>query len=691
MSHPTVVARPEYPRPHFDRSHSWLSLNGIWEFSRGPGWVGQMVGDHEPRSERIVVPFAWETEASGVAAHWLSRASYRRTINFPTSWDGQRIVLHFGAVHHHATIWVNGQPAGEHEGGYTPFEIDITDLIGDHRPVEVIVEVSAPVDKRHIAHGKQRSIPADVYDSCAFTPTSGIWQSVWLESRPATYIATVALTPNVGLDGLMADITVAGPHRGAGTVSVGVDGETARQSSLKAGEDRVRIDVPIDAPRRWTPEAPELYHVTVGLSTEDGADQVVVPIGLRHVELQGDEILLNGERLYVRGVLDQGYWPQTGLTAPSDEAFVADIVLAAKSGFNLIRKHLKLEDPRFFHHADRLGMLVWAEPASTGAFTPEAIARFESQIEPMIRRDANHPSIVIWGLYNEEWGLDWDVAGDPNKQAAVRKTYQSLKRLDTSRPVVDNSGWAHVNTDLVDWHIYDETPDGWSRKVRSLLVDQEASFPVGLGPAFTINKKIMADGSRASRDVPNLNSEFGGGATSVLRGWNLFWQTLELRRYDQLSGYVWTELYDIEHEMAGIYDSARHPKDAGGRDPAATNAQTVIIPDLIPVSPGRDAVADRDGKVEFDVRISHHGTTCIQGTLVTAWTPVFGQLDESSIDASGTGNRTVAVDAKADPYRLSEPVAVTARLPEGTSAARLYVLFLSSDRIVARAAIDVAS
>ena len=179
------------------------------------------------------------------------------------------------------------------------------------------------------------------------------------------------------------------------------------------------LRLPINAPRLWSPADPHLYEVTVTLESADGTDRVVATTGLRRVETDGDQILLNGERLYVRGVLDQGYWPRTGITAPDDEAFVTDLEAARAAGFNLVRKHLKLEDPRFLHHADRLGMLVWAEPASTGIFTPEAVARFEAQIEPMVRRDGNHPSIVIWGLYNEEWGLDWDVPGDPAKQEAT--------------------------------------------------------------------------------------------------------------------------------------------------------------------------------------------------------------------------------------------------------------------------------
>ena len=322
--------------------------------------------------------------------------------------------------------------------------------------------------------------------------------------------------------------------------------------------------------------------------------------------MSGTELQLNGERLYVRGVLDQGYWPDTGITAPNDQAFVTDLGSAAEAGFNLVRKHLKLEDPRFLHHADRLGMLVWAEPASTGRFTPEAVARFEAQIAPMVRRDGNHPSIVIWGLYNEEWGLDWDVPGDQAKKDAVRQAFRALKQLDPSRPAVDNSGWTHVETDLVDWHVYDEQPAGWARKVKGLLEGGDDRFPVAIAVDKVVDKLLMAEGGAAPAGLPNLNSEYGGGYTSVDRGWNLRWQTQELRRYDELSGYVWTELYDIEHETAGIYSHDRKPKELNGIDPALDHAETTLVLDVAPVEPGCDLLISEPMDIGVHARITGH-------------------------------------------------------------------------------------
>ncbi|HEX4402802.1 MAG TPA: glycoside hydrolase family 2 TIM barrel-domain containing protein [Galbitalea sp.] len=678
--------RPEYPRPHFDRSHSWLSLNGEWEFRADPD--GREEAAHLAAlpewDDRIVVPFAWETQSSWIGAQWLAWGWYRRVIAVPSDWQNQRIVLHFGAVHHAATVWVGGTEVGEHVGGYTPFELDITDALAGSTTATVLVRVWAPIDKRYIAHGKQRSIPRDDYDNCSFTPSSGIWQSVWLEARPATFVSSVSLVPTDDLGGIEARIEVVGSRANEVQLRVTVDGEAPVETSVSGSP--VTMTLPVREPRLWSPRDPHLYNVKIQATSADGTDTVTAYTGLRSIRVAENTLVLNGERLYVRGVLDQGYWPRSGITAPTDDAFVTDIELARAAGFTVIRKHLKLEDPRFLHHADRLGMLVWAEPASTGRYSVEAADRFEQQIEPMVRRDGNHPSIVIWGLYNEEWGLDWDVAGDSEKQAAVRRAFDLLKSLDRVRPTVDNSGWSHVSTDIVDWHIYDDTPAGWASKVRGLIEDREDSFPVGIGPGIVVDKPLVAVDPRSSDDKPNLNSEFGGGFTSVERGWNQRWQTLELRRHDRLSGYVWTELYDIEHEMAGLYDADRQLKDSGGNVPAYTNADTVLIPNVVALSPGKDFVAASDGSVTFEVRVSHHGTAPVNGALVSVWSAPLAEID---ISTALTTRAVSAGHASADPYRIGGAVQVAAQLPEGSSAGRLHVALVVDGSVIAVTAVDV--
>lgn len=670
--------RAEYPRPHFDRSHTWSSLNGDWDFRADtePGW-----------DRTITVPFAWETPASGIEAHWLPVAWYRRSFTVPAGWAGQRIVLHFGAVHHEATVYVNDVEVASHRGGYTPFEADVTDALDGTGPQQVVVRVSAPLDKREIAHGKQRSVPRDDFDGVCFTPSSGIWQSVWMEARPATYLAALRLRPSAGLDAIEVEAEVAGTARA--TLVLRLRGtETSVTADVENG--RVRAVIPVAGPRLWSPEDPHLYHVDATLTSADGTDTVAGYTGLRRIEVIGEDLYLNGARLFVRGVLDQGYWPRTGITAPDDAALRRDIELAAAAGYNLVRKHLKLEDPRFVHHADVLGMLVWAEPAATGRFSADSVAAFEEQVAPMVERDGNSPAIVIWGLYNEEWGLDWDIPGDPAKQRAAAAAYDLLKSIDASRPAVDNSGWTHVKTDLLDWHYYDESAASWGRTVAALLNGDQDDFPVGLGPGFVVRKKLAGTPEQPLRGLPNLNSEYGTGFTSVERGWQLRWQTQELRRHDRVAGYVYTEMYDIEHESAGLLDFERRLKDLGGVAPADVNATTTLVLDVVPVAPGRDLLSE-SGDVSVPVRISHHGSEPVNGHLRTAWTPVLGAaptgLDAFTASEGSDGSQGPRVEAK--PFLLSGPAEVRAALPDGWSSGRLHVALVSDGTVVARSAVDV--
>ncbi|UBU13105.1 glycoside hydrolase family 2 protein [Nonomuraea gerenzanensis] len=657
----------EYPRPHFDRSHSWSSLNGDWDFR----------ADTEQGYDRtITVPFAWETPASGIEAHWLPVAWYRRTFTVPAGWAGQRVVLQFGAVHHEATVWVNGVEVASHRGGYTPFEADVTEALRGGEQ-EVVVRVRAPLDKREIAHGKQRSVPRDDFDGVCFTPSSGIWQSVWLEARPATYLAGLKLRPSGGLDAIEVEARVGGSA--AATLALNLRG-TDVTVEVPVVDGRAEAVLPVAEPRLWSPEDPHLYHVDATLTSADGTDIVAAYTGLRRIEVIGEELYLNGGRLFVRGVLDQGYWPLTGITPPDDAALRRDLELAAEAGYNLVRKHLKLEDPRFVHHADVLGMLVWAEPAATGRFSADSVAAFEEQVAPMVERDGNSPAIIIWGLYNEEWGLDWDLPGDPAKQRAAAQAYDLLKSLDPSRPAVDNSGWTHVKTDLLDWHYYDESAASWGRTVAALLNGEQDDFPVKLGPDFVVRKKLAAGPDQPLRGLPNLNSEYGTGFTSVERGWQLRWQTQELRRHDRVAGYVYTELYDIEHEMAGLLDFERRPKDLAGVDPADVNATTTLVLDVVPVAPGRDLLSD-SREVSVPVRVSHHGGEPVNGHLHTAWTPVFGAAP------AAPGEPGPWIEAK--PFLLSGAAEVRAELPEGWTSGRLHVALVSDGAVVARSAVDI--
>ncbi|PSL37799.1 glycosyl hydrolase family 2 [Labedella gwakjiensis] len=677
-----TVPKPEYPRPDLDRSARWITLNGEWDFTSVDG------------ASTILVPFAWETPASGVGRTWLESATYSRTTEVPTEWTGSRVVLSFGAVWHRAVVRIDGETVGEHVGGYTSFEFDITDHVSPGTSARLEVEVDAPADKRSIVHGKQRSIPRDDYDGVSFTPTSGIWQSVWLEARGRTYAGTVELRGD-SRTGIDVAVAFAGDDpTGARAVATIVGGSEQGESvELVAGADgRAVARLDIAAPRLWSPEDPHLYRVEIVTGEGDSADRVTATTGLRTIEVRGEQLFLNDERLYIRGVLDQGYWPETGLTAPDDEALLADLHLARDLGFTLVRKHLKFEEPRWLHFADELGMLVWAEPACPSRFSPEAAAAFEEQIAPMVERDGNHPSIVVWGLYNEEWGLDWDIPGSSERADAAVAAYDALAAIDRSRPIVENSGWAHVRTDLVDWHYYEPDPATWARNVAELASGERHDFPVKLGPDFVVDKSLYGSAEHPREGVPILNSEYGEGFTSLERAWHVRWQTQELRRHDRFAGYVYTELADVEHESAGLVDTFRRAKDWGGLDPADANADTVLIVDLVPASAGADIPVPEED-LTIALRVSHHGRSAVSGRVRGVWVPA----GQSFLAAGASGAGAAAGDPDVadsdtipvEPFVVSAPVSITVAPPAGP--ARLLLSFVLDDgTVAARTFVDAA-
>jgi hypothetical protein len=653
-----------------------MCLNGPWGFE--PEWG---------EARTITVPFAWETPASGVASTWLERASYTRRIEMP-AWGADRVFLCFGAVHYRAAVHLNGDLLGIHEGGSTPFEFDLTGRLAPGQAGELRVQVEAPADKAAIPHGKQRSIPRDDYDAVCFTPTSGIWQPVWLEARGRTYLADLRID-GAGLDRFQITGRLAGdqPSSAVRVSGAGV-GAVIRPGPGGAFE----ADLKVARPRLWSPNDPYVYELLFEVGEGEASDRLTATCGLRRIETVGEELRLNGRRLYLRGVLDQGYWPLTGMTAPTDQALREDLVSARRLGYNLVRKHVKLEDPRWLNHADRLGMLVWAEPPCPSRYSPESAATYLAELPDWIRRDADHPSIVIWALYNEEWGLDWDVAGRSETAQAARDAYQALAGLDRTRPIIENSGWSHVVTDLVDWHHYETDPGLWANRVAQLANGVSETFPVTLGAGYTVDKSLYGSVDFPRTGVPLVNSEYGGGTGNLEQAWLLRWQTQEIRRHDRFAGYVYTELADVEHEPVGLLDAWRDPKDLAGLDPAEVNAETVIVIDLTPQAPGAD-IATPTGPLTLTAHISHHGLeTMHDAVLKAAWAPP-GTSWPPSAAGAGAGGAKQAGDLTATartgaivPHRLSPPVELTVS-PPGRPA-RLHLWLEHSGQRVAHTHID---
>lgn len=678
----TETVASHHPRPALAREGCWLALDGDWEFRRDSAdrgldenWYADSVA---PWNERITVPFAWETAGSGVGAHWMPVGWYRRVVEIPGDWPHGRTFLIVGGVHHEATVWANGIEVGRVVGGHGGLECDLTPAL-DGGKCTVVVRVANPVDKRFIPHGKQRSIPPDDFDGCQFTPSSGIWQSVWLEARPETYVRSLCLQPTADLTAVSAVVDIAGATTG-GRLEIQVGSEPIVTARVVGG--RAQATVPVSTPRLWSPQDPFLYDVTATFHADGSgsgeADVVTSFCGLRRIEARGRGLYLNGERIYLRGVLDQGYWPDTGLTAPGPDALHRDLELARDAGFNFVRKHLKFEDPRQLHYADQVGMLMWIEPPSIGRYRDDSVQAFEDLVPEMIHRYGNHPSVIIWGLYNEEWGLDWQAAEDADRADVLRRARAVAGDHDESRLIVDNSGWSHVDTDIVDWHVYTADLQKWDQVVSGIADGTRHILPIGLGPEHDLDRPLWAvqpDGI----DRPVLNTEYGVGMTSIERGWHLRWQTQRLRREDGICGYIYCELTDIEHEMAGTYTFDRRRKDLGGTESANVHAETVLIPDLIPVRPGADVSAAAGEDLTIDVFMSHHGATPFVGVLRWRW------------DESDDGSGSTAMAAK--PFRRSDPVTIHTVVPParpGAGPPRLRLVATNADGTpTARTFVDV--
>ena len=565
------IPRPEYPQPQFQRER-WVSLNGNWEFEfddANAGLDADWASAGKKFSRSITVPYCFESRLSGIgdtSFHpWMW---YRRTFRVPDEWKGQRVLLHFGAVNYWSMTWVNGKLAGRHEGGNTPFTFDVTPWL---KPGTNVLTVRAhfPPTDRYIPRGKQywkiRS------ESIFYTRTSGIWQPVWIEAAGASYMNRVKITP--AADGTVRlDYAIARPQADLEvTATATFGGKAVASATGHANGARATALLYVDEPRTWSPSSPNLYDVTLELRRgETVLDRVHSYFGFRTVTAENGRILLNGDPIFPKMVLDQGYWPDSILTPPTDEAIQYDIRMAKEMGFNGARKHQKLEDPRYLYWADRMGFLVSSEMANAYEFDDSYMERFAHEWTEAVERDYNHPSIIIWVPINESWGVP--NLRDPRQQNHLESLYTLTHSLDATRLVVDNDGWEHTDmTDLLAIHDYARTGD--------LLYDRYK----GLGsPDFGV-----PDNARASlipgfryNNSPVVLSEFGGiafipaghevpreawgysgvektadSALDRLRG--LYQAIVGIPGF---AGLCYTQLTDVEQEINGLMTYDRKPK-----------------------------------------------------------------------------------------------------------------------------------
>ncbi|RYE92647.1 MAG: glycoside hydrolase family 2, partial [Myxococcales bacterium] len=505
-----------YPRPQLQRA-TWQSLNGRWQFAIDP--EAEWRRPEEVLHDQVIeVPYAPETQRSGVGDTSLFRACWYRTrVATPALGDGERLLLHFGAVDYEASVWVEGVLVGQHEGGYTPFTLDVTEQVRGRDAFTL--DVRAFDDPADLAKPRGKQDWLREPHSIWYPRTTGIWQTVWIERVPRMSIQRLRWTPDVDRWEIGLEVRVSGAHnrplRLAVRLRVGPMILADDVYSVVAGEVHRRIalsDPGIDDSRNlllWCPERPTL--ITAELCLLDPQGQVLDTVrsytALRSVGVQGDRFVLNGQPCPLRLVLDQGYWPETGMTAPSDEALRRDVELTRQMGFNGARKHQKIEDPRYLYWADRLGLMVWEEMPSAYRFTRRSIQRLTTQWTEAVLRDVSHPCIIAWVPFNESWGVPNLPANAPERHF-VQAAYHLTKSLDPTRPVIGNDGWESVATDIMGIHDYDANPAQIAQRYAT-----PAIIPQLLKRGRPGGRRLVLEGHPLA-DVPLVLSEFGGIALS---------------------------------------------------------------------------------------------------------------------------------------------------------------------------------
>jgi glycosyl hydrolase family 2 len=566
-----TIPLPEHPRPDFQRDR-WQNLNGTWQFQSDAQSVGESEGWHRsglPSPQKILVPFPWGSPLSGVsdtaAIGW-----YARMLQLPADWKGrgqreQRVFLVIGASDWHTTAWLDGQRLGTHQGGYTPFEFELTPHLAPGRAQRLVIRVD-DVARPFKLEGKQ-----------GYGNARGIWQTPYVEVRGSTPLTVVHFSPDIDDRRVRIDARLLEKARDDLTLTLRFENAPvpAVTRRVPRGTDRMAFDVPIPNPRLWSLEDPFLYEVRATLAGRSGVgggegDAVSTYFGMREisvVNLPGADypyVALNGKPVYLQLALDQAYHPEGYYTFPSD-AFVRDEIQRAKQiGLNGLREHVKVESPRKLYWADRLGMLIMADvPNAWGEPGPEMRREAEYALRRMIERDYNHPAIFAWVAFNETWGLFYKEGGKqvyrPETQRWVAAVYRLAKQLDPTRLVEDNSpccSRGHTETDINSWHSY---LPGWAWEEHDRVVS-DSTYP---GSPWNFER-----GYRQANQ-PNINSEFGnvwgyeGSTGDVDWSWDYHRAVNAFRRHPKIAGWLYTEHHDVINEWNGYWRYDRSNKVTG--------------------------------------------------------------------------------------------------------------------------------
>jgi len=569
--------RAEYPRPQFERA-DWVNLNGEWSFALDLSDSGRDRDFYNSKGfeQRITVPFAPESKLSGIGyTDFINSVWYQRMIQIPSAWQGKRVKLNFGAVYYESEVYIDGRFVGRHYGGSDSFAFDITDFVGDGKEHSIVVHAESDLRSGTQPGGKQST---NYYSyGCSYTRTTGIWQTVWMEAVDDMALERVQVVTDIDNEQIVVIPTYYNVA-GGNTLSVEVrDGGKVVAHAESAAVQGVPVVVALKKAKLWSPESPFLYDVVYEVKDAEGKtlDRVDAYVGMRKVHIDGNKIYLNNKPYYQRLVLDQGFYPDGIWTAPSDEALKHDIEMSKAAGFNGARLHQKVFEERFHYWADKLGYIVWGEMASWDKdFNSVAAARnFLSEWGNIVVRDRNHPALIVWTPFNEEFGVPSNEAG-----RFLTDVYNETRRLDPTRPVNTVSGGIYVISDFCTAHCYEQ--DG--ARLHSMLFDGEKFYqPQGPNEGFErAIRKLYYDGS-----LPYVLDEFGGikCAETQPEGGNSwgygnaaptredFYTRLEalvkaiVDHSDKICGFCYTQLTDVEQEQNGVYYYDRGEKFDMGR------------------------------------------------------------------------------------------------------------------------------
>lgn len=577
----TLCYKKDYPRPQLVRDR-WENLNGSWDFRFDDANIGESEKwFHQFPSQRsIQVPFTYETKLSGIGEEGRhDNLWYRRNIQADASLllDNDYI-LHFEGSDFITKLWVNGQYAGSHRGGYARFSFNISELLKDGDN-ELVVKVEDSFDMQQ-PRGKQRWV--DTSFECWYVQTTGIWKTVWSEYVPKVRLEKVKMTPVLDANALEVEYEVTAPEElldGCLAISAEISfaGKLVSKSLTTVMASHVELCMDVFSTKEagiregvhtWSPEAPNLYDIHFEVLVNDKiVDNAGSYFAMRQIRIDGSRILLNGRPIYQRLILDQGYWKDSHLTPPSEEALIEDIDKIQALGYNGLRKHQKTEDERFLYWCDVKGMLVWSEMPSAYQYTDYAVTEFAAEWLEIVTQNYNHPCIITWTPLNESWGIS-HVKTRRMEQHFTEAIYHLTKSVDRYRPVIVNDGWEHTVSDIITLHDYEEAGQVFYQRY------QEFEGALSADTYHNNHESAFANGY-PYQGQPVIISEYGGIAfDNDDSGWGygnkVTTKEAFIQRFDEITtavkelpyvcGFCYTQVSDVQQEINGLMDMDRNYK-----------------------------------------------------------------------------------------------------------------------------------